>query len=134
MRSLALTLCLAAACASAPGVATRTWSGGSSPLPVVASETEAATFEVVNTVPHLVEVPRVHQRLNEYGRMTVAIWVRNPGRVPVTVELQAKFFDGEGRPLDPTGWVQVFVSPKEARQVELSCSQQGATTFKILVR
>ncbi len=135
MRKLLLVLFLASCAGTAGRTSTRAWDGGSSPMPVVAVESAEPSFEVVMTTPERgIQVPMVQQRVNPYGRMNLTVWIRNTGRSQRAVEVQAKFFDASGAPLDAGGWTEVFVDPGEARQVDLVCREEGASTFKVLVR
>lgn len=123
------------ACAGARMTATRLWDTGSAPIPVVAEESVDPRFEIVVTSRYPgIEVPRVRQDLNSYGRMNVTASIRNTGRSQQAIEVKAKFFDAAGRILDSADWAQVFVGPGEVRQVELLCGEDGAATFKVLLR
>jgi hypothetical protein len=105
-------------------------------VPVVDVENPDSAFEVVMTQRHRgVQVPMVQQGLNAYGRLNLTVWVRNTGRAQEMVELKAKFFDATGGPLDAVAdWAQVFVGPGDATQAELLCAEDGAATFKVLIR
>jgi len=115
---------------------TRVWSGGSEQMPVVDLESAGPSFEIVVTVPHPdVEIPTVRQEWNSYGRMNLVVWIRNAGRGQEMVEVKAKFFAKNGRILDSAAdWTQAFLNPGEAKQVELLCAEEGAETFKVLLR
>ena len=115
---------------------TRVWSGGSEQMPVVDLESAGPSFEIVVANPHRgVEIPTVRQEWNSYGRMNLVVWIRNGGRDQEMVEIKAKFFGKNGRILDSTAdWTQAFLQPGEASQVELLCAEEGAETFKVLLR
>jgi len=138
MRSImGVVLVLSLACAGARGPsATRSWDGGSASIPVVQAESIDPSFEIVMTARHRgIEVPMVQHGLNAYGRMNLVVWVRNTSRSQEMVEAKGKFFDASGAALDAAAdWTQVFVGPGEAKQVELLCAEDGATTFKVLLR
>lgn len=136
-KALCLALLASVACAGMRGSsATRTWAGGSASIPVVRVESTEASFEIVMTAPRRgIEVPKVQHAFNAYDRMNLTVWLRNRGRSQEMVEVKARFFDASGAPLEAAAdWTQVFVSPGEARPVELLCAEDGAATFKVLLR
>ncbi|MBN1423891.1 hypothetical protein JXA88_04975 [Candidatus Fermentibacteria bacterium] len=129
-------LCLLACAGMRGSSATRTWDGGSASIPVVRVESADPSFEIVMTVQHPgIEVPKIQHALNAYGRMNLTVWIRNGGRSQEMIEVKARFFDPSGSLLDATvDWTQVFVSPGEVRPLELLCAEEGAATFKVLLR
>jgi len=134
---LCVVLALFLACAGARGrSATRSWDGGSASIPVVQVESVDPSFEIVMTSRHGgIEIPMVRHGLNSYGRVNLTVWIRNTSRSQEMVEIKAKFFDASGGIVDAAAdWTQVFVGPGEAKQVELLCAEDGATTFKVLLR
>jgi len=105
-------------------------------IPVVRVESTTLNREVVMTtrLPGI-DIPTVIEDTNASGRMIITAWIRNSGRTQQMVEIKAKFFDSAGNTLDALGdWDQVFVHPGESNQVELSCGEDGAAFFKLLMR
>ena len=110
--------------------------GDSEHIPVVQVESPSLHREVVMTtrLPGI-DVPTIREDVNNAGRMIITAWIRNSSRTQQMVEVKAKFFDGAGRTLDALGdWDQVFVNPGETKQVELTCGEDGALFFKLLLR
>ncbi len=138
MRSIAaLAGVLVLSCASA-GSQTAAWISprGTEQIPVVRIESAEPNAEVVMTTEiSNIDVPTIRQEFSSYGRMVLTVWIRNSGRSPQMADVKAKFFDRDGRMLEATGdWDQVFLQPGEATQINLLCGEEGAATFKVLLR
>jgi hypothetical protein len=134
---IVIAIMLVFACAGASRrTAIREWQGGSEQIPIVDVESVGAGYEVVLVADHPgIDIVNIREIDGGYGRMTLEVWVRNAGRMQEMVEVKAKFFDQSGTVLDAVAdWAQVFVEPGEAKQVQLSCLEEGAHTFKVLVR